>query len=184
MAANDDVVRQLLLARQARDAWVHRIAFSQPLSLDGRTLTAEESFDAAARAYQRLRELTPHELDVASRSFQAKSLDWGVHWTDFPSGPPFSSRGDTDSSAQPRNQRPDMLRARCGRILDIWSVWMPQRLVNEEVGDFLENINRRINEEQSRWLIWTRVIAAMLWLTVHSVGYFLKASGIRKSSGS
>jgi hypothetical protein len=68
------------------------------------------------------------------------------------------------------------------RVLDVWTLWMPQRIVTEELGDCLEDINRRIRIGQSKWLVWGRVVATAWWLTINSIGYFLKASGIRKAS--
>jgi hypothetical protein len=76
----------------------------------------------------------------------------------------------------------EQLYRRCETVLDSWTLWMPQRLVDEQLGDCLEDIYRRIHEGQSRWLVWGKVAWTMFWLTVHSVGYFLKASGIRKAN--
>jgi hypothetical protein len=76
------------------------------------------------------------------------------------------------------------LQRKCGRLLDAWAVWMPQRVVDEQLGDSLEDLARRVAANKSIWSIRIKVALTMFWLTVHSVGYFLKESGIRKSSGS
>jgi hypothetical protein len=67
------------------------------------------------------------------------------------------------------------------QVLDSWSVLMPQRIVNEDFGDFREDINRRIARGQSRRMIWLRVVAAVFWLTVNSVRYFLNELRSKRS---
>jgi hypothetical protein len=73
-------------------------------------------------------------------------------------------------------------RQQAERVLDTWAIWMPDRVVDEQLGDALEDINRRIREDQPRWAIRLKVAATMFWLTVHSIGYFLTTSGIRKTN--
>jgi hypothetical protein len=65
--------------------------------------------------------------------------------------------------------------------LDIWGALLPTRIFNEELGDFIEDINRRAMEGQ-RCGVYLRMIAAMFWTGVNAVGYFLKEIGKRKAA--
>jgi hypothetical protein len=79
----------------------------------------------------------------------------------------------------------ELRRAVCARraatFLDGWAVIMPQRIVNEELGDYIEDINRRAGEGQ-RWRVAVRVLAAMFWTGVNAIGYFLKQIGKQKAA--
>lgn len=98
----------------------------------------------------------------------------------IPSGsvvfPPSISQGPPPS---------DLLRAmdlqhKIDNILDMSTWWMPQRVVKEIIGDFQEDIHRRILAGQ-RVCVWGETVMTLFWLTTNTIGYFLKAVGIRKA---
>jgi hypothetical protein len=51
------------------------------------------------------------------------------------------------------------------RILDAWSAVLPARVNNEELGDYIEDINRRVAQGQRR-LVYIRLAAAIFWTGV------------------
>src|SRR6266536_1382434 len=53
-------------------------------------------------------------------------------------------------------------KTRAAGVLDSWAALLPQRVVNEEIGDYLEDIRRRAAEGQ-RLNIGVRVISAIFW---------------------
>ena len=57
---------------------------------------------------------------------------------------------------------------------------LPSRIANEDLADYVEDINRRIGKGQ-RKLVYVRVIATIFWTGVNAVGYLLK--NIRMKSG-
>ena len=67
------------------------------------------------------------------------------------------------------------------RVLDGWSIVLPSRIVKEELGDYLEDINRRAAAGQ-RFPVYLRLFAAMFWTGVNAVGYLLKQIGSRKTA--
>lgn len=67
------------------------------------------------------------------------------------------------------------------RWLDTWSVVLPARIKNEELGDYIEDIRRRAAQGQ-RILAWLRLIFAAFWTGVNAVGYLLKELGNRKAA--
>ena len=66
-------------------------------------------------------------------------------------------------------------------VLDGWAIVLPARIVTEELGDYLEDINRRALEGQ-RFRLCLRMVAAMFWTSVNAVGYYLKEVGKTKSA--
>jgi hypothetical protein len=87
-----------------------------------------------------------------------------------------ASEGGSLYSSQVHSSKPRVEPARAHRALDRWAALLPQRVVNEDLGDYIEDINRRAAEGQ-RWLIWVRVVVAILTTAVNSVGYVRKALG-------
>jgi hypothetical protein len=79
------------------------------------------------------------------------------------------------------------LRRRCRRmghvrsVLDAWAVVLPQRIVDEDLGDYIEDINRRIQSGQ-RFLAWIRVIAAVAYTGVNTAGHVLQTLGKRTAA--
>jgi hypothetical protein len=67
----------------------------------------------------------------------------------------------------------ESLRRRSFRVLDVWSAILPSRIVNEDLGDYLEDIALRVAHGQ-RTLIYVRVGAAIFWTGVNAVGYVMK----------
>jgi hypothetical protein len=58
-------------------------------------------------------------------------------------------------------------------ILDGWGAILPMRVNTEELGDYIEDIHERAARGQ-RWLLWVRVIAAIIWTGINTVGYMAK----------
>lgn len=65
------------------------------------------------------------------------------------------------------------------KALDLWAAFLPIRISNEVLGDYLEDINRRAACRQ-HWALYLRALSAMFWTGVNAVGYFLKEVGSRK----
>lgn len=58
-------------------------------------------------------------------------------------------------------------------LLDGWGAFLPARIAKEELGDYIEDIDRRAEAGQ-RWLVWVRVITAILWTGINTVGFVTK----------
>jgi hypothetical protein len=67
-------------------------------------------------------------------------------------------------------------------ILDTLVLVLPERIVNEVLGDFVEDINRRAKQGQSNSKIYVRAAAAAFWVLTNTVGYLLKSLGVRKGA--
>lgn len=65
-------------------------------------------------------------------------------------------------------------------ILDTWGALLPARIANEDLGDFIEDIERRTKAGQ-RFTVWLRVAAAMFWTGVNALGYFYEKVGTKKA---
>jgi len=65
-------------------------------------------------------------------------------------------------------------------ILDAWAAVLPARIVNEDLGDYIDDISRRKAAGQ-RFLVCLRVVAAMFWTGFNTLGYVLKK--LRRRSG-
>jgi hypothetical protein len=76
--------------------------------------------------------------------------------------------------------RPQPFR-RVQAALTVWSAILPGRIVNEEFGDYMEDIHCRIAKGQ-RWCVYLRVCAAIFWTGLNAIGYAMKAVG-KKSAG-
>jgi hypothetical protein len=68
------------------------------------------------------------------------------------------------------------------RILDAWSAILPARVNKEELGDYIEDINRRAMMGQRR-LVYLRLAAAVFWTGIHAVSDLLQSLGKRKAGG-
>ena len=55
-------------------------------------------------------------------------------------------------------------------ILDGWSALLPVRVATEDVGDYIEDIHRRAEQGQ-HWLLWVRVITAVVWTGINAAGF-------------
>jgi hypothetical protein len=69
---------------------------------------------------------------------------------------------------------------RAAWILDGFASVLPARVVNEDLGDYVEDVNHRCVRGQ-RLLVWLRVATAIGWTAVNTVGYALKALGKRQA---
>jgi hypothetical protein len=67
-------------------------------------------------------------------------------------------------------------------LIDTWGVWLPQRIVNEELGDYLEDIDRRIGQGQ-KWGVRIRIVAAMFWTASNAIGYIMSQALGRWKAG-
>jgi len=74
----------------------------------------------------------------------------------------------------------DVVRRCAGRILDTWSLFLPVRLVNEEIGDYLEDINRRLVHGKT-WCIYLRVASAIFWTGLNAIGYARTVLGKKRA---
>lgn len=97
----------------------------------------------------------------------------------LPSGPPVVS--ETEAFLSFRLQ-PSPAQRRALTVLDRWAVWLPARVVKEDLGDYIEDINRRACEHQHGFWIFLRVISAMSWTTVNAIGYYREKVNKRKGA--
>jgi hypothetical protein len=58
-------------------------------------------------------------------------------------------------------------------MLDAWATLLPVRIANEDLADYIEDINRRIVRGQ-RALVHVRVAAAIFWTGINALGYLLR----------
>jgi hypothetical protein len=72
-------------------------------------------------------------------------------------------------------------RERVCSLLDCWSALLPTRIAQEDLGDFIEVIMRRIDAGQ-RWRVYLNVASAIFWTGLNAIGYAMKAVG-KKSAG-
>ena len=72
------------------------------------------------------------------------------------------------------------VRRGAARTLDVWAVLLPSRIVNEELGDYLEDIHRRCAEGQ-RWCVYVHVASAIFWTSLNAIGYAMKAVGKKRT---
>jgi hypothetical protein len=66
-------------------------------------------------------------------------------------------------------------------VVDFWGALLPARVVKEDLGDYIEDIHRRINDGQ-RFRVWLRVAAAVFWTALNAFGYAMKLLG-KKEAG-
>ena len=64
--------------------------------------------------------------------------------------------------------------------LAVWKTVLPARIANEDLGDYIEDIDRLIARKQNR-LAYLRLLAAIFWTGVNAIGYLRKK--LRKRSG-
>lgn len=62
---------------------------------------------------------------------------------------------------------------RIANILDGWATILPKRVVNEELGDYLEDISKRIAAGQT-WKPRLRLLSAIFWTGINAIGYTVK----------
>ncbi len=75
----------------------------------------------------------------------------------------------------------ERLRRYANSLMDVWSVFLPIHISNEEIGDYLEDIRTRIDSGQ-RFKVVIRLIAAIFWTGINAVGYAMKALGKKQAS--
>lgn len=59
-------------------------------------------------------------------------------------------------------------------LLDAWGAILPIRIAKEDLGDYMEDIRRRADEGQPAWLLSLRVITALVWTGINTVGFVSK----------
>lgn len=69
---------------------------------------------------------------------------------------------------------------RVTHLLDVWALFLPARVVKEDLSDYLEDIRRRASQGQVLSL-YTRFLAAVFWTGVNAIGYFLEKVGKRRA---
>ncbi|MBI4450270.1 hypothetical protein HY634_04375 [Candidatus Uhrbacteria bacterium] len=67
-------------------------------------------------------------------------------------------------------QRCHKRKRRVQSVLEAWTAVLPPRILNEDFGDWVEDLNRRLARGQ-KWLVWLRVCACVFWTVVNSIGY-------------
>ncbi|MCB9762275.1 MAG: hypothetical protein H6739_20920 [Alphaproteobacteria bacterium] len=58
---------------------------------------------------------------------------------------------------------------RCARFLDFVGLLIPVRVANEELGDALEDIHKRLAQGGAVWKVYVRAVSAASWAVVNSV---------------
>lgn len=58
---------------------------------------------------------------------------------------------------------------RASHLFDLASLFLPVRVANEELGDALEDIHRRVERGCLAWKIYLRAITAILWATWNAI---------------
>lgn len=81
-----------------------------------------------------------------------------------------------------RKQSPARVLNRAKGIFGLASALLPARVVDEELGDALEDVNRRLKEGRPRYEINLKIWGAVFWATFHSTSYALKRLGKAVSS--
>ena len=54
-------------------------------------------------------------------------------------------------------------------LLDLASLLAPKRVREEEIGDALEDIHRRLSQGQPAWKIYLRVASTLFWVAINSL---------------
>ena len=54
-------------------------------------------------------------------------------------------------------------------LLDLWAVFLPQRIVDEDLADYYEDIHRR-RARGEFWQPGMRALAAVFWTSVNAIG--------------
>lgn len=61
-------------------------------------------------------------------------------------------------------------------VLELWATLLPMRVVNEELGDYIDEVNR-LRGNGRRAFAWIRTITAVLWTATNTAGYLLRQLG-------
>ena len=89
--------------------------------------------------------------------------------------PEEATRGEVDALQHASRER-------AAAILDNFSVFIPQRISKEEIGDALEDINRRIAAGQT-WQVRWRIVTTVAYTAVSTFGFFMSNLFGRKKAG-
>ena len=128
-----------------------------------------EMLAAALRSAERL-----HEIEMnARRHVLASSIFLESH--------PDVDHLNPNLFISHRFTRRQVIHQRAVRFVDVWSAVLPQRIVDEELGDFMEDVSRRIAKGENK-LVYFRMFTTLLWTAAHAIGYFLKAVGKHRAS--
>jgi hypothetical protein len=68
-------------------------------------------------------------------------------------------------------------------ILGVFSPLLPTRLANEEIGDALEDIERRIARDCPSWHVWAKVVSTIIWASLHAIATVWSPGGEKKGAG-
>ena len=80
-----------------------------------------------------------------------------------------------------RSIRRQQRASQASAILEGWAAVLPARIVNEELGDYLEDIHRRVKAGQRSWVV-VRVMTAIFWTGVNAWGYLINQLRRRKTT--
>jgi hypothetical protein len=64
-------------------------------------------------------------------------------------------------------------------LLEVWSLFLPMRIQREELGDAIEDVNRRILEGQPNWRIKVRALMAIFWTAISTIHYLKTQVNVR-----
>ena len=81
-----------------------------------------------------------------------------------------------------RIRQRSVARHRAAKTLDICAAFVPVRIANEEFGDLLEDLTRRINAGQHK-LAYARLVTGVFYSAVNVIGYFMQNVLGRRKAG-
>jgi hypothetical protein len=73
------------------------------------------------------------------------------------------------------------IRPKTEGILNTVSAFVPKRVAGEELGDLMEDVNRRLARGE-RKLVYVSLVVATICAIASTVGYLVRAVGIRKAN--
>ncbi|MGK4001117.1 hypothetical protein WMF31_00730 [Sorangium sp. So ce1036] len=75
-----------------------------------------------------------------------------------------------------------MLRVECA--FRFVALFLPKRLVDEEIGDAVEEISLQLQRSPARWPVYLKIVTTVFWVMVHAIGYLVsQLKGVRRASG-
>jgi hypothetical protein len=67
--------------------------------------------------------------------------------------------------------------------LDTFALFLPTRVANEEIGDALEDIKRRVVRGCPPWHVWAKVVSTIIWASLHAIATVWSPGGGKKGAG-
>lgn len=66
------------------------------------------------------------------------------------------------------------------RLIEIWATLLPMRVVSEDLGDYVDEVNRLRREGRYK-SSWACALSALIWTSINAVGYTLRQLGRAKA---